>query len=166
MATRLTADDSAFRLSAHPFGARSQPNPAELISDLERALRAIITLPHLAAFSRHALAEFERLNAEDRLGSISAYVAYHLGVTHEELLSKKRTQHIAFCRQVTMYVCRSVSGASFPTLGTHFHRNHASVHYAVKLIARRVRTDGAFRRAIAKIERDLSHITATTAGAA
>ena len=127
-------EDTVFALSAHLYSEQQDPSPRELIDNLERALRDVAALPHEAspavAFARQALAEYRRLNAADRLTSITALVAYLLNVRLDDLMSRARNQHIAFCRQVAMYVCRRVSGASFPTLGEHFHRNHASVHHA------------------------------------
>lgn len=167
---RLTADNTVFRPSAHLFSRQSQPNPEELINTLERALRDVAALPHnlspIVAFAHQVLADIQRLNASDRLAPISAYVGYKFGVSQEQLLSKSRTQHIAFCRQVAMYVCRKVTRASFPLLGHHFQRNHSSVHHAFKLIDKRLHTDGPFRRAVESIERDLSHISVITAAPA
>jgi chromosomal replication initiator protein len=167
---RLTADNTFFRPSAHLFSRRSQPSPEELINTLERALRDVAALPHnlspVVVLAHQALADVQRLNASDRLATISAYVAYQLGVSYEQLLSKSRTQHVAFCRQVAMYVCRRVTHASFPVLGEHFQRNHSSVHHAFKLIDQRVHADGPLRRAIESIERDLNHIWEITAASA
>jgi chromosomal replication initiator protein len=74
-----------------------------------------------------------------------------------DLKSKKRTQHIAFCRQVAMYLCRKLTGSSFPTIGDRFGRDHSTVIHAYNLIARRVSNDSAFRHSIEKIERDLKN---------
>ncbi len=75
-----------------------------------------------------------------------------------DLKSKKRTQHIAFCRQVAMYLCRKLTGSSFPTIGDRFGRDHSTVIHAYNLIARRVSNDSAFRHSIEKIERDLKNM--------
>jgi chromosomal replication initiator protein len=73
-----------------------------------------------------------------------------------DLKSKKRTQHIAFCRQVAMYLCRGLTDCSFPTIGDHFRRDHSTVIHAYNLIARRVGNDSAFRLSIEKVERLLT----------
>jgi chromosomal replication initiator protein len=163
-------EDTFFAPSAHPFGRQPQANTGELIEALERALREVATLPRnlspTVAFAHQVLADFERLNAVDRLSSISAYVAHKLGVSHEQLMSGIRSQRVAFCRHVAIYVCRSLSGASFPTLGAHFGRNHSTCVYACNLIERRMQRDAAFRHVIEQIERDLTHVTTITAAAA
>jgi Bacterial dnaA protein helix-turn-helix len=156
---RLTAEDTFFHAPAHLFSERSHTGPDQLINNLERALRHVAALPHnvspVVEFAHQTLAEYQRLNAADRLGTISAFVADRLGVGHDQLMSRCRSQRIAFCRQVAMYVCRAVTEASFPTIGTHFKRAHSDVHHAFNLIDKRVRSDPAFRHAIEKIQRDI-----------
>jgi chromosomal replication initiator protein len=75
-----------------------------------------------------------------------------------DLKSKKRTQHVAFCRQVAMYLCRKITSNSFPSIGEHFGRDHSTVIHAVNLIERRVNNDAAFRLLIEKLERGLKHV--------
>ncbi len=79
---------------------------------------------------------------------------FHIRLT--DLKSKKRTQHIAFCRQVAMYLCRKLTDSSFPNIGGHFGRDHSTVIHAYNLISRRVTNDSAFRLSIDKIERALT----------
>ncbi len=81
---------------------------------------------------------------------------FHIRLT--DLKSKKRTQHIAFCRQVAMYLCRKLTDSSFPNIGTHFARDHSTVIHAHNLISRRVTNDSAFRLSIDKIERALTGV--------
>jgi chromosomal replication initiator protein len=73
-----------------------------------------------------------------------------------DLKSKKRTQHVAFCRQVAMYLCRKLTDSSFPAIGAGFGRDHSTVIHACNLIARRVNNDPGFGGLIQKIERQLN----------
>src|SRR5579875_3714995 len=86
---------------------------------------------------------------------------FHIRLT--DLKSKKRTQHIAFCRQVAMYLCRKLTDSSFPTIGERFGRDHSTVIHAYNLIARRVTNDSGFRHSIEKIERDLKSVRSDAA---
>jgi hypothetical protein len=114
-------DHSLFPFSAHPSGGASASPPQELIATLARALHDVAALPPtvspVVALAQRSLADFERIQSTDRLTAISAHVACLLGVSYERLLSKSRTQHLAYCRQVAMYVCRSLAGASYTALG-------------------------------------------------
>jgi chromosomal replication initiator protein len=84
---------------------------------------------------------------------IQQTVADFLRIKLYDLKSKRRQQHIVFCRHVAMYLCRELTDSSFATIGRLFGRDHSTVIYAYNLIARRVGSDSAFRLSIEKIER-------------
>ena len=55
-------------------------------------------------------------------------VADHYNVKQDELFNKKRTQNIAFPRQVAMYLCRELADLSYPRIGELFGgRDHTTV---------------------------------------
>jgi len=115
-------------------------------------------------FARQALQDLIRnADAKPDIDSIQTTVSEFFHIRLADLKSKKRTQHIAFCRQVAMYLCRKLTDASFPTIGEHFGRDHSTVIHAYNLILRRVTSDPAFRLSIEKIERELKSIHANAA---
>ena len=115
-------------------------------------------------FARQALHDLIRNHdAKPDVESIQKTVAEFFHIKLTDLKSKKRTQHIAFCRQVAMYLCRKLTDSSFPTIGEHFGRDHSTVIHAHNLIMRRVTSDSAFRLSIEKIERELKSIRANAA---
>ena len=115
-------------------------------------------------FARNALQDLIRnSDAKPDIDSIQKTVSDFFHIRLADLKSKKRTQHIAFCRQVAMYLCRKLTDASFPTIGEHFGRDHSTVIHAHNLILRRVTSDSAFRLSIEKIERELKSIRANAA---
>lgn len=115
-------------------------------------------------FARQALQDLIRnADAKPDIDSIQKTVSEFFHIRLADLKSKKRTQHIAFCRQVAMYLCRKLTDASFPTIGEHFGRDHSTVIHAFNLILRRVTSDPAFRLSIEKIERELKSIHANAA---
>ena len=62
-------------------------------------------------------------------------VSHQLGINQADLLGPSRTPSAVFARQVAMYLCRSLLGLSYPSLGRLFGgKNHSSVMYAVKKI--------------------------------
>ena len=66
---------------------------------------------------------------------IIAQVSHQLGVSQNELLGSSRTPSSVFARQIAMYLCRSLLGLSYPSLGRLFGgKNHSSVMHAVKKI--------------------------------
>jgi chromosomal replication initiator protein len=136
-------------------------NVRELEGCLTRlaALASITGAPLTIEFAHQALRDLlPAYDSTPDIAAIQQVVAdyFHIGLA--ELKSKKRTQHVAFCRQVAMYLCRKLTSNSFPSIGEHFGRDHSTVIHAVNLIERRVNNDAAFRLLIEKIERGLKNV--------
>src|SRR6266481_4933912 len=135
------------------------------VRELEGCLTRLAALASLnqstitVDFARQALQDLIRNHdAKPDVESIQKTVADFFHIRLTDLKSKKRTQHIAFCRQVAMYLCRKLTDSSFPTIGEHFGRDHSTVIHAYNLIMRRVTSDSAFRMSIEKIERELKSL--------
>jgi chromosomal replication initiator protein len=138
-------------------------NVRELEGCLTRlaALASLNTSPMTIDFARQALRDLIRAHeSKPDIEAIQRTVADFFHIRLGDLKSKKRTQHIAFCRQVAMYLCRKITDSSFPTIGDAFCRDHSTVIHAHNLIQRRVTNDSAFRFSIEKIERELKNIQA------
>jgi chromosomal replication initiator protein len=138
-------------------------NVRELEGCLTRlaALASLNTSPMTIDFARQALRDLIRSHeSKPDIEAIQRTVADFFHIRLTDLKSKKRTQHIAFCRQVAMYLCRKITESSFPTIGEHFSRDHSTVIHAFNLIQRRVTNDSAFRFSIEKIERELKNVQA------
>ncbi len=135
------------------------------VRELEGCLTRLAALASLnksaitVEFARQALHDLIRNHdAKPDVESIQKIVSDFFHIRLADLKSKKRTQHIAFCRQVAMYLSRKLTDSSFPTIGDHFGRDHSTVIHAYNLILRRVSSDSAFRLSIEKIERELKSI--------
>jgi chromosomal replication initiator protein len=141
-------------------------NVRELEGCLTR-LGALASLSHSAItldFAQNALHDLiGNPEAKPDVEAIQKTVADFFHIKLADLKSKKRTQHIAFCRQVAMYLCRKLTSSSFPAIGEHFGRDHSTVIHAYNLILRRVSNDSPFRLSIEKIERELKVIRAHAA---
>jgi chromosomal replication initiator protein len=132
-------------------------NVRELEGCLTRlaALASMDRAPVTVEFTRQALHDLIRVqDHRPGIDGIQKTVGDFFHIQLADLKSKKRTQHIAFCRQVAMYLCRKLTDNSFPVIGEHFGRDHSTVIHAYNLIARRVGNDSAFRMSIEKIERE------------
>src|SRR5215475_2523647 len=143
-----------------------QSNVRELEGCLTR-LAALASLNRSAItvdFARQALHDLIRNHdAKPDVEMIQKAVSDFFHIRLADLKSKKRTQHIAFCRQVAMYLCRKLTSSSFPVIGEAFGRDHSTVIHAFNLIQRRVTNDSAFRLSIEKIERELKALRANAA---
>ena len=109
-------------------------------------------------FARESLRDLVRDEPlKPDIETIQQHVSDVFHVRMTDLKSNKRPQHIAFCRQVAMYLCRKLTDSSFPVIGAGFGRDHSTVIHAYNLIAGRVNRDAAFRRLIEKIEGQLNN---------
>jgi chromosomal replication initiator protein len=140
-------------------------NVSTNVRELEGCLTRLAALASLnnceitLEFARKALHDLIRQQEQKPdVESIQRTVSDSFHVRLADLKSKKRTQHIAFCRQVAMYLSRKLTDSSFPCIGEAFGRDHSTVIHAYNLIARRMSNDSAFRMSIEKIERELKAI--------
>lgn len=121
--------------------ALSSLNRAPITVDLaESALRTIVPEK-----TRELTTEF-----------IQKTVAEKYNTTLKDLLGKRRTQNIAFPRQVAMYLCRRLTTCSYPEIGALFGgRDHSTVIHANRVIEEKLRCDAALRAEVEEIERKL-----------
>lgn len=79
-------------------------------------------------------------------------VADHYNVKQDELFNKKRTQNIAFPRQVAMYLCRELADLSYPRIGELFGgRDHTTVIHAYEKISNFQNSNLAFQNELQEI---------------
>ncbi len=72
-------------------------------------------------------------------GVIIDVVSRYFNVRVDELLSKKKNKELAFPRQISMYLCRTLTELSFPKIAAAFNRkDHTTVMYAYEQISNQV----------------------------
>src|SRR5215475_12181165 len=90
--------------------------------------------------------------AEQGMGSPKFDHAYQVmgayarinGIPLTDLVGISRTNHIAWMRQMAVYVMRELSGLSFPQLGACFNRDHSTMIYAYGKVQRRKNKQAGF----------------------
>jgi len=87
--------------------------------------------------------------------AIQREVARFYDLRISDILGNRRPQHIAFPRQVAMYLSRSLTDQSLPSIGEAFSRNHATVIYACRAVENRMQTDEKVRGSIATLRNRL-----------
>ena len=71
---------------------------------------------------------------------IKETVAKYFSIDKNDLSGNKRSNDIAFPRQIAMYLCREVANMSFPQIGVDFGgRDHSTVMHACKKIEKEVK---------------------------
>jgi chromosomal replication initiator protein len=79
---------------------------------------------------------------EVTIARIQEAVIQRFGVTLDELVSPRRSQAVAYPRQVAMYLSRELTDASLPMIGKEFGgRDHTTVIHAKDKITKLIRED-------------------------
>jgi chromosomal replication initiator protein len=74
--------------------------------------------------------------------AVQAEVARQFGLHVNDLRGNRRTQEVAYARQIAMYLARELTDMSLPQIGDRFGgRDHTTVLYAVNKIKRLLNDD-------------------------
>jgi len=83
---------------------------------------------------------------------IQKVVAQYFNLKPSDMKAKRRTDAIAFPRQIAMYLTRELTELSLPEIGEYFGgRDHTTVMYACEKIRKKVEDDENFYRLIANL---------------
>ncbi len=135
-------------------------NGRELEGVLQR-LDAFVELsgqPLTLALARHALAGQGRANGgRPSVARIVGEVCRHYRLSHEELVSQRRTARVALPRQVAMYLCRQHTDVPLGAIGADLGgRDHSTVKHALGKIERQLQEDAALREVVAALRAKIS----------
>jgi chromosomal replication initiator protein len=121
------------------------------IRELEGALTRVVAFSSLTdramtvELAEHVLKDvFPQGDAapEVTIPRIQEAISERFGVTLEELVSPRRSQSVAYPRQVAMYLSRELTDSSLPKIGREFGgRDHTTVMHATSKITRLIRED-------------------------
>jgi len=90
------------------------------------------------------------------IDSIQKKVAEHFDLRMVDMTGKRRPEHIAFPRQIAMYLSRQLTESSFNEIGEAFGgRDHGTVLYACRLVKDRMQVDAQVRHIINFLEKQL-----------
>jgi chromosomal replication initiator protein len=121
------------------------------IRELEGALTRVVAFSSLTdramtvELAEHVLKDvFPQGEAapEVTIPRIQEAISERFGVTLDELVSPRRSQSVAYPRQVAMYLSRELTDSSLPKIGKAFgNRDHTTVMHATQKITRLIRED-------------------------
>lgn len=106
-------------------------------------------------FACEALKDYVSKNiyASSNIEKIQKAVASYYGITVEDLKGKKRSNKIAYPRQLGMYLCRMETNETFPKIGLEFGgRDHSTVIFACDKIEKELKTDAKLQVTINEIK--------------
>lgn len=131
-------------------------NVRELEGGLTRlgALAALTQSAVTIDFARQVLQNLVKGKAKEiSIETVQKAVCKYFGIKVADLTSKRRTQLVAFPRQVAMFLCRKLAGASYPMIGLRFGgKDHTTALYACSAIEKRLKSDEELRAVVERIE--------------
>jgi chromosomal replication initiator protein len=90
------------------------------------------------------------------IDTIQKKVAEHFDIRLADMTSKRRPYHIAFPRQIAMFLSRSLTESSLNTIGESFGgRDHGTVLHACRLVKDRMQVDSQVRQTVTYLEKQL-----------
>lgn len=121
------------------------------------------SLTKLVAYSKLTHSEINIQFAEDVLKDIISpnahreitpdliiqVVAEHYGITPADIASQRRSNEVAFPRQIAMYLCRYMTDVPLETIGSYMgKRDHSTVKYGVDKISKDIKKNDSLKNTI------------------
>lgn len=171
-----------WRLASDSSPARELPDPAVLreiaarapenVRVLEGAMTRVMAfasllseplstpLVHRALGEASAKSGGESGPSRPSLEAIQDAVCAAYGLSRAELVSSKRTPHVARARQLAMYLAREITPMSLTQIARAFDRDHTTVIHAIRAVDQRLEpgsdTAGAVHRIRAQLGTSIS----------
>ena len=84
-------------------------------------------------------------------------VSRFFNISIEDILSKKRTKELVHPRQISMYLCRTLTDMSYPDIGATFNgRDHTTVMYACEQIAKQVEINPDLKLTMEELKKSIN----------
>ncbi len=121
------------------------------------------SLTKLVAYSNLTHSEINLKFAEDTLKDIISpnahrevtpdfiiqVVAEHYGITAEDISSQRRSNEVAFPRQIAMYLCRTMTDVPYDTIGNCMgKRDHSTIKYGVDKITKNIKKNDTLKNTV------------------
>ncbi len=87
-----------------------------------------------------------------RVSEIKRAVSKHYGVAVLDMMSERRTKDLVIPRQVAIYLAKTLTLKSLPTIGRQFRRDHTTILHAVRRVERSIKTDVGLAADVAELE--------------
>jgi chromosomal replication initiator protein len=147
------ADDVALYLATN-----IKSNVRELEGSLIRlaALASIQASEISVEFARETLKNLlSQTSSNLSIETIQKEVSAYFSIKVADLKGSKRHKAVARPRQIAMYLCRKLTGSSFPEIGQRFGKDHSTVISAYRKVEELVEKDLGVRTAVQSLERQL-----------
>jgi chromosomal replication initiator protein len=92
------------------------------------------------------------------VNAIKKIVGKHFNIRMEDFNSKRKTQSIAWPRQIAMFLTTDLTDLSLPEIGREFNRDHSTVVHARDIVKEKIDTDPFFAATINQIILDIKTV--------
>ena len=92
------------------------------------------------------------------INTIKKIVGKHFKINMEDFSSKRKTQSIAWPRQIAMFLANDLTDMSLPEIGREFNRDHSTVVHARDLVKEKIKNDPFFAAEINQILTDIKAV--------
>lgn len=140
-----------------------QTNIRELEGSLFRMVSYCSThdvIPTIA-IAKELLADILQLEEQKlavNVGAIKKVVGKHFNIKMEDFNSKRKTQSIAWPRQIAMFLANDLTDLSLPEIGREFNRDHTTVIHARDVVKEKIESDPFFAAEINQIIMDIKAV--------
>lgn len=113
-------------------------------------------IPPTIPIAKELLVDYLTTEEENTVSvnTIKKVVGKHFNVRMEDFNAKRKTQSIAWPRQIAMYLATELTDLSLPEIGREFNRDHSTVVHARDLVKEKISTDPFFSAEINQIIAD------------
>ncbi|MBR3631864.1 MAG: chromosomal replication initiator protein DnaA [Elusimicrobiaceae bacterium] len=113
------------------------------------------------AIARELLADI-LIQEEKRMAinveTIKKIVGKHFKISIDDFESKRKTQSVAWPRQIAMFLCTELTDMSLPEIGREFKRDHSTVVHARDLVKEKIQNDPFFAAEINQMISDMKSV--------
>ncbi|BAK80563.1 chromosomal replication initiator protein DnaA [Candidatus Arthromitus sp. SFB-rat-Yit] len=136
------------------------------IRELEGALLRVVAYTNLTntpislELAKEALKDLISVNNSKiiTIEYIQETISNYFDLTIDIIKSQRRTQNIAFPRQIAMYLCRKLTDSSLPKIGEKFGgRDHTTVIHAYEKILNKIESDPEFNNLINELSNKITN---------
>ena len=92
------------------------------------------------------------------VNTIKKVVGKHFNIRLEDFNAKRKTQSIAWPRQIAMFLATELTDLSLPEIGREFNRDHSTVVHARDVVKEKVNIDPFFTAEINQIIADIKGV--------
>ena len=153
----VVSDDILFYIAEH---LKSNIRNLEGVLKRLMAYNVLMGKPITMELANEAIQEFTNKSNDPHVNTeyILSVVANYFNVTSDEILSAKKSQQIAYARQIAMYLIREFTSLSLPKIGQELGgRNHATILYGINSIKKSMEDNEDTKKVIDELIKNLEN---------